>query len=300
MLPGKPYSPLNAGVAPSCDRMKSSAIGVEIAGRHAGLDRVAQRVDRRGENLSTLRHQIDLARGLQLDHRRPRLFSIRRRRRAERGDRRAVTSPTVADRVDDDDLAAVRAIPVENGRRLLVIDAKARADRVGLVVLAAHELCRRTCHTTLPSVAPGVRRLTVLAHHARRSAGARSRRCRCRRRRRRRRAGPRPSSIASSPSACGTVRTTPSRITPFAYSALRSSSPTMPRMTESGTSSPRSMHPFASRPSGVPARTAARRTSPVANVGTPQIAGEQRRLRSLARARLTEQNDDHGAGEKRE
>src|SRR5437764_9765147 len=46
----------------------------------------------------------------------------------------------------------------------------------------------------------------------------------------------------------------------------------MPRMTESGTRSPRSIHALASSPSGVPLRIAARSSSPVASVGTPSAA----------------------------
>src|SRR3954464_550004 len=44
----------------------------------------------------------------------------------------------------------------------------------------------------------------------------------------------------------------------------------MPRMTESGTRSPRSMYAFASRPRLVPCLRAARRTSPVAIFGMPR------------------------------
>src|SRR6267143_925494 len=43
----------------------------------------------------------------------------------------------------------------------------------------------------------------------------------------------------------------------------------MPRITESGTRSPRSMYALASFPLFVPSRTAARRTSPVAIFGIP-------------------------------
>src|SRR5437762_5297829 len=43
-------------------------------------------------------------------------------------------------------------------------------------------------------------------------------------------------------------------------------------MTESGTRSPRSMYAFASSPRFVPSRRAARRTSPVAILGSPRRA----------------------------
>src|SRR5690349_2960950 len=84
----------------------------------------------------------------------------------------------------------------------------------------------------------------------------------------------RPSSAvtAASPSACGTVRTTPSSSTPLACRGSASAALMMPRMTASGTRSPRSMYAFASSPSGVPLRFAARSSSPVASVGTPSAA----------------------------
>src|SRR4051812_35315741 len=84
----------------------------------------------------------------------------------------------------------------------------------------------------------------------------------------------RPSSsvTAASPSACGTVRTTPSSSTPLACRGSESATLMMPRMTASGTRSPRSIYAFASSPSGVPLRIAARSSSPVASVGTPSAA----------------------------
>ena len=45
MLPGNPYSPLNAGIAPSWLRMNSSAICVELAGGHARPHGAAQMLD---------------------------------------------------------------------------------------------------------------------------------------------------------------------------------------------------------------------------------------------------------------
>src|SRR5688572_14651576 len=83
---------------------------------------------------------------------------------------------------------------------------------------------------------------------------------------------PSSSQTAASPSACGTVRTTPSSSTPRAWRGSLSAALMMPRMTASGTRSPRSMYDFASRPSGVPFRIAARSSSPVARVGTPSAA----------------------------
>src|SRR3954466_126583 len=77
---------------------------------------------------------------------------------------------------------------------------------------------------------------------------------------------------AASPSACGTVRTTPSSSTPLACRGSESATLMMPRMTASGTRSPRSMYACASSPSGVPFRRAARSSSPVASVGTPSAA----------------------------
>src|SRR3954470_19892430 len=71
------------------------------------------------------------------------------------------------------------------------------------------------------------------------------------------------------PSAWGTVRTAPSRIAPFAVFGEVITSCRIPRITESGTRSPRSMNAFASFPRGVPSRRAARSTSPVAIFGIP-------------------------------
>ncbi len=77
--------------------------------------------------------------------------------------------------------------------------------------------------------------------------------------------------IRSSPSACGMVRTTPSKITPFDASGFPSSSRTTPRMMSSPTRWPASITALASRPSGVSRLTASRSRSPVANLGRPSV-----------------------------
>src|SRR5213594_5044083 len=59
---------------------------------------------------------------------------------------------------------------------------------------------------------------------------------------------------------------------PSFASGLSSSALMRPRTTESGTSFPSSMNFFASRPSGVPVWTAARRMSPVVIFGSPSRA----------------------------
>ena len=72
---------------------------------------------------------------------------------------------------------------------------------------------------------------------------------------------------ASSASACGIVRGTPSRMKPFAQSARATRSRTMPMMTSSGTSLPASMKLLAFRPVSVPFLIASRRMLPVEMVG---------------------------------
>ena len=207
--------------------------------------------------------------------------------------RSRVTSSTAPTAFDDDDLVAVLLVPVEHRRRLLVVHAEPRANRLGIVVLAAHQRAAALV-ADVADLAAGVRRLAILAHRAAAQAGARSRRCRCRTRAPRRPSVRATSSIVSSPSACGTVRTAPSRITPFAYCGCASSSPRMPRITESGTRSPRSMNALASSPSFVPART--RRAQHVARRERrhAERLREQRRLRAFPGAGLSEEDDDHG------
>ena len=80
------------------------------------------------------------------------------------------------------------------------------------------------------------------------------------------RSSARPSSpsLSASASACGWVRGKPSRMNPSAASPESIRSAITPTITSSGTRSPRSMYPFAVRPSSVSSRTAALRMSPVA------------------------------------
>ena len=60
----------------------------------------------------------------------------------------------------------------------------------------------------------------------------------------------------------------------------------------SGTSSPRSMYAWAAIPSGVPSRAAARNRSPVATLGSAEVAGQDVRLGPLPGARGAEQDED--------
>src|ERR1019366_9534859 len=76
----------------------------------------------------------------------------------------------------------------------------------------------------------------------------------------------------ASPSACGTVRTTPSRIRPRACWGAAIVSRMIPMITSSGTRSPRSYAALALRPSGVRAAIDARITSPVEIFGMPRSA----------------------------
>src|SRR5665811_1131966 len=74
----------------------------------------------------------------------------------------------------------------------------------------------------------------------------------------------------SSASAWERVRGKPSRIAPRSASGASSRSSSMPTVSSSGTSSPRSMYPPAESPSGLPSRAAARKRSPVATRGSPR------------------------------
>ena len=184
---------------------------------------------------------------------------------------RAVTSctdPTAS--IDGDACVPCSLVPVEHGRRLPLVDREPIADRLGLVVLATHQRAAALV-ARAARLAPRVRRLAVLADRAaaqaphdlvvvdveaehrvdlraqlRSTARALRPAAPCARRRR----ASRRSRTRGSPSA----------------------SLMMPRMTASGTRSPRSMYALASSPSGVPSRIAARSTSPVASVGTPSAA----------------------------
>src|SRR5437870_8975245 len=80
---------------------------------------------------------------------------------------------------------------------------------------------------------------------------------------------PRSPKVRSTSSACAAVRGKPSSTAPVHASGFASSSLMRLRMTLSGTSLPLSMNFLASRPSGVPAFTAARSRSPVVILGKP-------------------------------
>src|SRR5919112_4847661 len=86
---------------------------------------------------------------------------------------------------------------------------------------------------------------------------------------------PRSWSRRSTPSACGMVRTTPSKMTPLAASGLASCSRTIPMMISSLTRCPASITDLARRPSGVPRLTASRSRSPVANFGKPRASANR-------------------------
>ena len=68
MLPGNPYKPFERGhrAVLAADELFGDV--VELARRDARTNRPAQRLDRGVENLAPHRHQIDLARRLQLNH----------------------------------------------------------------------------------------------------------------------------------------------------------------------------------------------------------------------------------------
>ena len=67
----------------------------------------------------------------------------------------------------------------------------------------------------------------------------------------------------------------------------------MPMTISSDTSAPDSITAFALSPIGVRDATAARSMSPVDSCGTPRLRTRRVRLRALARARRSEQNQPH-------
>src|SRR5215218_6396398 len=77
--------------------------------------------------------------------------------------------------------------------------------------------------------------------------------------------------LRSRASACWTVRGNPSSTNPAWQSRSARRSMTMAMTTSSGTRSPRSMYSWAARPSSVPSATFARKMSPVAMWGQPNL-----------------------------
>ena len=285
MLPGNPYSPLNAGIAPAWLRMNSSATCVELAGRDPRAHRCAQRartVSR--EDLAAPRHHLDLACRLQLNH-----FPKRLRARAY------VTSSTGPDRVDLRDLRRrARWYQSSTGAVCVVVDAQPVADRLGLVVLAAHERAAALV-ARVAGLAARVRRLALLADGARRSGAARSRRRRCRR-----------ASTASTlrPSSLSIARK-PFGLRHGAHDAVEDRR----RFAYCGCASA-SLHDAEDDGVGHEVAAVHVRLAPRARAACPsrtrrakhvagrerrdaERRGEQRRLRSLSRAGLAEENDDH-------
>src|SRR5882762_530175 len=159
-VPGKPYSPLNAGVAPGWLRMNSSAIAsrssVEMPARTSrrSMRTVAARILPPSAISSISR----------------RLFSwitcVSCERSFLEGAEGALRDVlNFAYGVDRGYLRAVLLVPVQHGRRLLLVDVEAVADRLRLVVLAAHQLAAALL-AGRTRLAPRVWRLTLLAHRA--------------------------------------------------------------------------------------------------------------------------------------
>src|SRR5215207_6512294 len=130
MLPGKPYSPLNAGVAPAWLRINSSASASSSAVVRPGRvsarssSRLAARI--RPPCAITSISRADLSW----------IMARLQFQRPECARRHLVHAPH---RVDRHHLRAVARVPVEHRRRLPAEHLEARAHRVRLVVLAPHE-----------------------------------------------------------------------------------------------------------------------------------------------------------------
>ena len=137
------------------------------------------------------------------------------------------------------------AIVRRNRRSVAVVGGEAGLEHFGVVVLA-HRL------------AGGLRLLGAMDDARRRALRASTRV-----RSPRRASGPCAASIASSASACATVRGKPSRMKPCLASGSSMRSLMMPTTISSETSAPDSITALALRPIGVPAATAARSMSPV-------------------------------------
>src|SRR5690242_20288936 len=135
-VPGKPYRPLNAGVAPGCERMNSSAIAsssiVDMPARTSprSICTVAARIRPPSAIVSISRALLSWITSA------PRLSSSARQR-AQRACRDVLHT---SHRVDHGDSRAVVAIPLQHRRGLPLVHREAIADRLRLVVLAANEL----------------------------------------------------------------------------------------------------------------------------------------------------------------
>ena len=209
---------MNAGVAPSWLRMNVSAISSRSTCARRPSPR-AQLRDGRAQNPPALRHDLDLTRRLQLNHFPSAFITI-----------------LVISSMSPSALLAPRASVVHPAASPFDFRRAGSYHSTTGAVCSRRHACacgspparrpcgarafRRTSRTRCPARAPCTASGTRRTWYAR-SAGARARRRPPRRAARRPPCVPARSSTRSSPSACGTVRTTPSSITPFARWAWR-------------------------------------------------------------------------------
>ena len=99
--------------------------------------------------------------------------------------------------------------------------------------------------------------------------------------------------MASSASACGTVRGKPSRMNPLAQSACFTRLASMAMITSSGTSLPLSMMDLARWPISEPAATSARSMSPGGDLGDAFLLLQPLGLRAFTSAGRTQQYQIH-------
>src|SRR5215217_3258924 len=163
-VPGNPYSPLNAGVAPGWLRMNASArasrsiVDIPAFTSRRSIATVAARIFPPSAINSISRALLSwITCGC---------LASSGGQRAERPGRHVLYRSY---RIDDGDASAVRAVPFQHGCRLPLVDGEPVADRGGLVVRTTHQrapvlVARRA------GLAARVRCLALLAHRAARQA----------------------------------------------------------------------------------------------------------------------------------
>ena len=189
---------------------------------------------------------------------------------------RAVTSSSVTGAFPHD-IRAVRLVPGDHGRGLCVVHLQSIADGVRFVVATPYQRAAALV-TAVPGSQSRVWRLAPIADGA--AADPTDQFVVADLEHDHDRVSVRPSfarAVAWSPSACGTVRTTPSRMAPGRRGGASNASFMMPRMTRSGTSAPRSIYALASRPNARPLPHGRPQDIAGADLGNPQCGREHAR-----------------------
>ena len=241
---------------PPCAAMNAPAIVVELAGRDARPEVLADVRDRRGDEIAGTGDALDLLGPLADDHRGP----------ASAASISAKTSSTVPPASSVHERPG-RPVALDDRLGLLVVDGEAPRHHLGRVVAAS-----------LVARAP---------EHARASPSRR----RDRRRARCRAAGRSPRSISSSASAWTRFRGNPSSTKPPAASSCESRSRISAIVSSSGTSSPEARIGSTWRPSSVPVRDRGAEHVARRHVGHAVGSGDPLRLRALPGSLRAEDED---------